>query len=312
MKVLLTGGAGFIGSHVAEAFLQAGHEVVVLDNLSSGSRENLPAQARLHQLDLGSSEVEKLFAAEKPDIVDHHAAQISVTVSARDPLADARTNALGTLNLLEACRRHPVKKLIFASTGGAIYGDTDRLPTPEDCPPQPLSPYGIHKWLGEQYLRYYAHQYGLAYTVLRYANVYGPRQNPDGEAGVVSIFVTRLLRGRPPIIFAYPGDPDGMVRDYVYVQDVARANLAAAERGEGQVINVGTGVPTTTGALYRAISRAFPGAPEPGRDAARPGDLARSLLDVRKAERLLDWRPRVGLSEGLARTTEFFRSRQGS
>jgi len=309
MKVLLTGGAGFIGSHVAEAFLQAGHEVVVLDNLSSGNRENLPAQARLYLLDLGSSEVEKVFAAERPDVVDHHAAQISVTVSARDPLLDARTNVLGMLNLLEACRRHPVKKLIFASTGGAIYGDTDRLPTPEDCPPQPLSPYGIHKWLGEQYLRYYAHQYGLSYTVLRYANVYGPRQNPDGEAGVVSIFIGRLRRGETPVIFAYPGEDDGMVRDYVYVQDVARANLAAAERGEGQIINIGTGVPTTTGALYREVSRAFPGASEPRREAARPGDLARSLLDVRRAEKLLDWRPRVGLSEGLARTAEFFRSR---
>jgi UDP-glucose 4-epimerase len=309
MKVLLTGGAGFIGSHVAEAFLQAGHEVVVLDNLSTGNRENLPAQARLYLLDLVSSEVEKVFAAERPDIVDHHAAQISVTVSARDPLLDARTNALGMLNLLEACRRHPVKKLIFASTGGAIYGETDRLPTPEDCPPQPLSPYGIHKWLGEQYLRYYAHQHGLVYTVLRYANVYGPRQNPEGEAGVVSIFINRLIRKQTPVIYSYPGQPDGMVRDYVYVQDVAHANLAAAELGQGEVVNIGTGVPTTTGALYRAIGRGFPGAPEPERGGARPGDLTRSLLDVRKAERVLEWRPRVSLDEGLARTAEFFRSR---
>jgi UDP-glucose 4-epimerase len=309
MKVLLTGGAGFIGSHVADTFLQAGHEVVVLDNLSSGNRENLPAQARLYLLDLGSSEVEKVFAAERPDIVDHHAAQISVTVSARDPLQDARTNVLGMLNLLEACRRFPVTKLIFASTGGAIYGDTDRLPTPEDFPPQPLSPYGIHKWLGEQYLRYYAHQHGLAYTVLRYANVYGPRQNPDGEAGVVSIFITRLLRGETPVLFAYPGEEDGMVRDYVYAEDVARANLAALDHGTGQTINIGTGVPTTTGALYRAIAEGFPGASEPRWDKARPGDLRRSLLDVRKAEKLLGWKPRVSLREGLARTGEFFRSR---
>ena len=309
MKVLLTGGAGFIGSHVADTFLQAGHEVVILDNLSSGNRENLPAQARLYLLDLGSSEVEKVFAAERPDIVDHHAAQISVTVSERDPLQDARTNVLGMLNLLEACRRFPVTKLIFASTGGAIYGDTDRLPTPEDFPPQPLSPYGIHKWLGEQYLRYYAHQHGLAYTVLRYANVYGPRQNPDGEAGVVSIFITRLLRGETPTLFAYPGEKDGMVRDYVYAEDVARANLAALDNGTGQTINIGTGVPTTTGALYRAITEGFPGAPEPRWDKARPGDLRRSLLDVRKAEKLLGWKPRVSLREGLARTGEFFRSR---
>ncbi len=309
MKVLLTGGAGFIGSHVADAFLRAGHEVVVLDNLSTGNRENLPAQARLYLLDLGAPELEKVFAAERPDIVDHHAAQISVTASARDPLADARTNVLGMLNLLEACRRFPVKKFIFASTGGAIYGDTDRLPTPEDHLPQPLSPYGIHKWLGEQYLRYYAHQYGLACTVLRYANVYGPRQNPDGEAGVVSIFLRLLLAGEAATLFAYPGEQEGMVRDYVYVEDVARANLEAAGKGRGETFNIGTGLPTTTGALYRAIARQFPGAPEPRREPARPGDLRRSLLDVGKAERLLGWKPRVALSEGLARTGEFFRSR---
>jgi UDP-glucose 4-epimerase len=309
MKVLITGGAGFIGSHVADAFLKAGHEVVVLDNLSSGNRENLPAQARLYLLDLGAPEVEKVFAAERPDIVDHHAAQISVTASARDPLGDARINVLALLNLLEACRRFPVKKFIFASTGGAIYGDTDRLPTPEDHPPQPLSPYGIHKWLGEQYLRYYAQQHGLACTVLRYANVYGPRQNPDGEAGVVSIFLTRLLRRETPILFAYPGEEDGMVRDYVYVEDAARANLEAVGKGAGETVNVGTGLPTTTGALYRAIAKGFPGAPEPRREPARPGEMRRSLLDVRKAERLLGWKPRVALSEGLDRTGEFFRSR---
>jgi UDP-glucose 4-epimerase len=309
MKVLITGGAGFIGSHVADAFLKAGHEVVVLDNLSSGNRENLPAQARLYLLDLGAPEVEKVFAAERPDIVDHHAAQISVTASARDPLGDARINVLALLNLLEACRRFPVKKFIFASTGGAIYGDTDRLPTPEDHPPQPLSPYGIHKWLGEQYLRYYAHQHGLSYTVLRYANVYGPRQNSEGEAGVVSIFFARLSRRETPALFAYPGEQDGMVRDYVYVEDVARANLEAAGKGDGETVNIGTGVGTTTGALYRAIAGQFQGAPEPKREPARPGDLRRSLLDVRKAERVLGWKPRVALGEGLRRTGEFFRSR---
>ena len=309
MKVLITGGAGFIGSHVADAFLKAGHEVVVLDNLSSGKRENLPAQARLYLMDLGARELSEVFAAKRPDIVDHHAAQISVTASARDPLEDARTNVLGMLNLLEACWSLPVKKFIFASTGGAIYGDTDRLPTPEDHPPQPLSPYGIHKWLGEQYLRYYAHQHGLSYTVLRYANVYGPRQNPDGEAGVVSIFFSRLLKRETPTLFAYEGEGHGMVRDYVYVEDVARANLEAAGKGTGETVNIGTGVGTTTEALYRAIAGQFPGAPEPRREPARPGDLRRSLLDVRKAERLLGWKPRVALSEGLARTGEFFRSR---
>jgi UDP-glucose 4-epimerase len=307
MKVLLTGGAGFIGSHVADAFLQAGHDVVILDNLSSGNRKNIPGQARFYLLDLSAPEVDQVFQHERPDIVDHHAAQISVTVSARDPQLDARSNVLGMLNLLEACRRHPVKKFLFASTGGAIYGETDHLPTPEDHPPRPLSPYGIHKWLGEQYLRFYNHQYGLQYTVLRYANVYGPRQNPEGEAGVISIFISQLLRGQTPTVFAYPEDRDGMIRDYVFVGDVARANVLAADRAAGEAINIGTGVPTTTGALYREISRLFPGSPEPRWDKARPGDLRVSRLDIRKAGELLGWRPTLELAEGLARTVEHFR-----
>jgi UDP-glucose 4-epimerase len=307
MKVLLTGGAGFIGSHVADAFLQAGHDVVILDNLSSGSRKNVPDEAGFYLLDLSSPELDQLFQYERPDIVDHHAAQVSVTVSARDPLLDARSNVVGMLNLLEACRRHPVKKFLFASTGGAIYGETDRLPTPEDHPPRPLSPYGIHKWLGEQYLRFYNHQYGLQYTVLRYANVYGPRQNPDGEAGVVSIFISQILRGQTPTVFAYPEDGDGMIRDYVFVGDAARANVLAADRAGGEAINIGTGVPTTTGALYREIRRLLPGSPEPRWDKARPGDLRASRLDIRKAGQLLGWRPSLELADGLARTVEHFR-----
>jgi UDP-glucose 4-epimerase len=307
MKVLLTGGAGFIGSHVADTFLEAGHDVVVLDNLSSGKRKNIPDRAGFYLLDLSAPELDRIFEYERPDIVDHHAAQISVTVSTRDPLLDARSNVVGLLNLLEACRRHPVKKFLFASTGGAIYGETDRLPTPEDHLPQPLSPYGIHKWLGEQYLRFYYRQYGLPYTVLRYANVYGPRQNPDGEAGVVSIFISQMLRGETPTVFAYPEDGDGMTRDYVFVGDVARANVLAADCAAGEAINIGTGVPTTTGALYREIQRLFPGSPEPRWDKARPGDLRVSRLDIRKAERLLGWRPSLGLAEGLARTVEHFR-----
>jgi UDP-glucose 4-epimerase len=307
MKVLLTGGAGFIGSHVADAFLQAGYDVVILDNLSSGTRKNIPGRARFYLLDLCAPELDKVFAEERPDIVDHHAAQASVTVSTRDPLLDARSNVIGLLNLLEACRRHPIQKFLFASTGGAIYGETDHLPTPEDHPPQPLSPYGIHKWLGEQYLRFYSRQHGLQYTVLRYANVYGPRQNPEGEAGVVSIFINQLLRGLTPTIFAFPEEPDGMVRDYVFVGDVAQANVLAAERAAGEALNIGTGVPTSTGALYRELRRLFPKAPEPKRARERPGDLRASRLDIRKARELLGWTPTLALGEGLARTVEHFR-----
>jgi UDP-glucose 4-epimerase len=306
MKVLITGGAGFIGSHVADAYIGAGHDVIIVDNLETGTTTNLPEKAKFYLLDIGSPELDKLFELEKPEVVNHHAAQISVTVSTRDPIQDARINALGLLNLLGTAVRHSIKKFIFVSTGGAIYGDTEKMPTPEGHPPQPISPYGIHKFLGEQYLRFYADQHGLNYTVLRYANVYGPRQNPLGEAGVVSIFINTLLKGETPTIFAYPEEPEGMLRDYVYVEDVARANLLAADRGDGELINIGTGVTTTTEALYRTIGFLFDDPPEPKRGAARPGDLHRSCLDIRKANEILAWKPSVDLKEGLSRTVKYF------
>jgi len=309
MKVLLTGGAGFIGSHAVESYLKAGYEVVVVDNLSSGKIENLPKAAKFYLLDLCSPQLDQVFELERPDIVNHHAAQISVTVSVANPQLDARVNALGLLNLLEASVRYRVRKLIFISSGGAIYGDTERMPTPEDAPTQPLSPYGIHKLLGEQYLGFFHRQYGLQYTALRYANVYGPRQNPEGEAGVVAIFIDQLLKGKTPTIYTYPQDRDGMTRDYVYVEDVARASLLASEKSAGGVFNIATGQPTTTGALYREIARQLGSSEEPGLGGARPGDLRLSCLDVRKAAQGLDWRPSVSLQEGIARTIRFFRNR---
>jgi UDP-glucose 4-epimerase len=306
MKILITGGAGFIGSHVADAYIDAGHEAVVVDNLASGKIDNLPTKAKFYLMDIGSRELDRVFELEKPDIVNHHAAQVSVTVSTRDPAGDARVNALGLLNLLEASIRHSVKKFIFISTGGAIYGDTELMPTPEEHPPQPISPYGIHKHLGEQYLRFYAQQHGLSFTVLRYANVYGPRQNPLGEAGVVAIFVNTLLKGEIPTLFAYPEEPEGMLRDYVYVEDVAGANLLATNSGTGELINIGTGIATSTASLYRAIGSFFKSPPGPKRAEARPGDLRRSCLDIRKANRILGWKPSVDLQEGLSRTVKFF------
>jgi len=306
MKVLITGGAGFIGSHVADAYIEAGHDVTILDNLATGNTKNIPEKAKFYLLDIGSRELDRLFELEKPEIVDHHAAQISVTASTRDPILDARVNALGMLNLLGTAVRHSIKKFIFSSTGGAIYGDTEDMPTPEEHPPRPISPYGIHKFLGEHYLRFYADQYGLAYTVLRYANVYGPRQNPLGEAGVVSIFITALLKGETPTVFAYPEEPEGMLRDYVYVEDVARANLQAADRGTGELINIGTGISTTTEALYRRICSFFKNPPEAKSGEARPGEMRRSCLDIRKAKEILKWEPSVDLEEGLSRTVKYF------
>jgi UDP-glucose 4-epimerase len=308
MKILLTGGAGFVGSHVARAFLAAGHQVVVVDDLSTGDRTRVPPGASFHLVDIASPELDAVVARERPDVVDHHAAQISVVASTRDPAADARTNVLGTLNVLESCRRHGVRKLIYISSGGAIYGDAPVERIPETWPPAPLSPYAIHKLTGEHYLRFYRARHGLAATSLRYANVYGPGQSPDGEAGVVAIFCTKLLRGEVPVLNAYPDDPAGMARDYVYVEDVAAANVAALERGDDGAFNIGTGTPVKTREVLEAIALLL------GKDARftpagpRPGDLRKSCLDNRRALEVLGWRPAHDLAAGLAKTVAWFQN----
>lgn len=306
MKVLLTGGAGFIGSRVAAALLAAGHRVVVVDDLSAGDRSRVPEGASFHRIDVASDELSALVAAERPDVIDHHAAQISVVASTRDPKADARTNVLGTLNVLDCARRHGVRKVIYISSGGAVYGDADVERIPETWPPAPLSPYAIHKLTGEHYLRYFRAQHGLAFTTLRYANVYGPGQDPFGEAGVVAIFCTKLLRGETPVLNAYPEEPAGMARDYVYVEDVAAANLAALDRGDDGAFNIGTGVAVRTRELLETIARLL------GRECRftaagpRPGDLRRSCLDNRRALEVLGWRPAHDLEAGLAKTVAWF------
>ncbi len=311
MKVLLTGGAGFIGSHVADAFLAAGHQVTIVDDLSSGTRANLPAGATFHLIDIGAPELQKVFELETPDVVNHHAAQISVTVSARDPVRDARVNALGLLNVLECSRQARVKKLIFISSGGAIYGEGGGEKMREDHAAEPRSPYAIHKLLGEHYVRFYAAEHGLAFTTLRYANVYGPRQNPAGEAGVVAIFISRLLKGEVPTINAFPEEPEGMARDYVYVEDVARANLLALSSAPGETLNIGTGRAVRTRELLAAICRIMGRELTYTRAGPRPGDIRHSCLDAGRAERVLSWKPAFGLEEGLARTVSWFSQRRG-
>jgi UDP-glucose 4-epimerase len=306
MKILLTGGAGFIGSHVADAYLAAGHQVVIVDDLSSGSRVNIPAGASFYLMNIGAQELERVFQIEKPDVVNHHAAQISVVVSAREPMTDARTNALGLLNVLECSRKAQVKKFIFISSGGAIYGEAAEGRLAEDHPPSPLSPYAIHKLLGEHYLRFYAAQYGLPWTALRYANVFGPRQNPYGEAGVIAIFIGKVLKGEVPVINAYPEDPEGMARDYVYVEDVARANLLALEKGTGESINIASGREVRTREVLAAICRIMARELTYTKAGPRPGDLRRSCLDNTKAARVLGWKPGFSLDEGLSRTVSFF------
>ncbi|HVG58918.1 MAG TPA: NAD-dependent epimerase/dehydratase family protein [Hyalangium sp.] len=305
MKVLVTGGAGFIGSHVCDAFLRAGHEVIALDNLSSGKRENLDPKVRLAVLDIRSPEAAELIRSERPQVLCHLAAQMDVRRSVEDPRFDADANILGMLNLLEAARVSGVQKVIFSSTGGAIYGEQDVFPAPESHPTRPVSPYGVSKASGELYLGYYKAQYGLSYVALRYANVYGPRQNPHGEAGVVAIFSQRLVAGQGCTIF---GD-GGQTRDFVFGPDVARANLLAFEKDYVGAINIGTGVETDVNRLYALLAEAA-GSNQPVVHApGKPGEQRRSCIDPSLARRVLGWEPTVGLAEGLRKTVEFFRAK---
>ncbi|HYT52214.1 MAG TPA: NAD-dependent epimerase/dehydratase family protein [Gaiellaceae bacterium] len=294
MRALVTGGAGFIGSHVVEALLARGDEVHVLDNLASGKRENVPDGATLHEADI-RSDVERVFDDVRPEACFHLAAQADVRVSVERPDYDADVNVLGTIRVLEAARRHGTK-LVFSSTGGAIYGECDG-PASEDHPRSPLAPYGTSKLAGEEYLQTYNRLYETTHVVLRYGNVFGPRQDPHGEAGVVAIFMSRLRDGERPRIFG-----DGrQTRDYVYAGDVARATLTALD-SDGGVFNVGTERETSVVELLAAIQRVTGTTVEPEFADPRPGELQRSVLDVTRAERELGWRPEHTLGQGLAET----------
>ena len=304
MKVLITGGAGFIGSHIADGVIAAGHEVVVLDNLSSGKRENVPAQATLVEADIRSEAAATLIRDGGYDAVIHQAAQIDVRKSVSDPRYDADVNLLGMLNLLEASAAGGVKRFLFASSGGACYGEQDVYPAPESHPTRPVSPYGASKAAGELYLGYYGFEKKLSWCALRYANVYGPRQDPHGEAGVVAIFTGRCLKDESCTIF---GD-GSQTRDYVYVGDVARANVLALTSDFVGPLNVGTGVETDVVQLHAGIARAT-GSRVPATFAPpRPGEQKRSCIDPARAGEVLRWKPEVSLDEGLARTAEFFRA----
>ena len=305
MKILVTGGAGFIGSNVADAYVDAGHEVIVLDDLSSGKKENVPDAARFVLCDIGSDTAEEAIRTFRPEVVNHHAAQINVRASVADPGFDAKVNILGTIRLLEACRQYGVRKFLFASSGGAGYGEQETFPADESHPLRPVSPYGAAKMSVELYLNFYRAQYGLDCTSLRYANVYGPRQDPHGEAGVVAIFCERLLKGQAAIV---NGDGE-QTRDYVYVGDTVRANVAALERGGGRAINIGTGIETSVNTLFR-ILRNLAGSPqEEIHGPAQAGEQRRSCLENLLALEELGWYPEVALEEGLARTLSFFREK---
>ncbi len=302
MKVMVTGGAGFIGSHIVDLLVEEGHRVCVVDDLSTGRLENLNPGVNFYRIGVESPELAGVVAREKPDAVIHQAACAAVPRSLEDPLYDARVNVSGTINLLEACRRAGVGKVVYASTA-AVYGRPGRLPLSEEDSTLPISPYGVSKLAAEHYMRLYGELYGLRYTVLRYANVYGPRQDASGEGGVVAVFASRLARGEQAYIF---GDGE-QSRDFVYVKDVARANLLALERGDGCTLNVGTGVPVTVNALFWALVRAFGcRGMAPAYGPPRPGDIPHSCLAPQKARAVLGWSPSVGLEEGLAETCRYY------
>jgi len=301
-KVLISGGAGFIGSHIAEAYLASGFDVVVVDNLSTGKRENLPRGVTFYEGDITSlSDMEEIFFREKPDYVNHHAAQINLRRSTEEPLFDARVNILGSISLLELSVKYRVKKFIFASTGGAIYGEVKTLPAREDMPALPLSPYGVAKRSVELYLNYYHKVQGLDFVALRYGNVYGPRQDPRGEAGVVAIFISRIIKGEPCIIFG-----DGRkTRDYIYIEDIARANLLALSASG--IYNLGTGKETSVLDLVEVLKKVS------GEDfpvvfgEERKGEIDRIALSSEKAREALGWTPSFSLEEGISHTWEWFK-----
>jgi len=306
MRILITGGAGFIGSHLVDALVDK-HEVVVIDDLSTGFKENVNKNAKLFVTDIRNrEEIFKIFRDEHPEVVFHLAAQINVRRSVKDPAMDAEINILGSLNLLEASIKFGVKKFIFSSTGGAIYGDTEIIPTPETVEARPVSPYGCAKLSIEKYLHYYYVNHGLRYTSLRYANVYGPRQNPHGEAGVVAIFLDKMIKGENPIIFG-----DGkQTRDFVYVSDVVDANLLALKHLDiVDIFNIGTGIETDINTIFKILNSFFENKYKEIHAEAMPGEQRRSCLSYEKAERILGWKPRIDIETGLRKTHEYFKKK---
>lgn len=304
MRILVTGGAGFIGSHLVDGFLREGHEVQVLDDLSSGQRSNLPASVPLHVMDIRDAKVKDLFEQYRPEVLCHHAAQLDVRKSVADPMFDAEVNIVATLRLLEYCRSTNTKRVLFASTGGAIYGEQDVFPAPDTHLERPVSPYGVAKLSVERYLHFYRVQYGFEPACMRYANVYGPRQNAHGEAGVVAIFANILLSGKTPTIYG-SGE---QTRDFVYVEDVVNANLAALKHNLVGSYNVGTGIETNVNQLYTIMTQALGTPVKASYAEGRPGEQQRSVLDAGKLNKATGWRPQTQIAEGLKKTCDFFKA----
>jgi UDP-glucose 4-epimerase len=304
MKILITGGAGFIGSHVADAYIAEGHQVVVLDDLSGGSMKNVNPNATFYKMDIRDPQIEEIFRTERFDIINHLAAQMDVRRSVADPKFDASVNVLGGLNLFENAQKFGVKRIIFSSTGGAIYGEQDYFPADESHPLRPLSPYGITKLCTEKYLFYYKAVYGIEHTILRYANVYGPRQNPHGEAGVVAIFASKMIKGEQAII-----NGDGLqTRDYVFVGDVARANVIALGCHGSRIYNIGTGVESDVNFLFRTLRDTLRPGVEEKHGPAKMGEQFRSVISSALIGREQNWCPMMELADGLRVTAEYFKN----
>lgn len=303
MKILVTGGAGFIGSHVVDLLIGAGHDVAVVDDLSTGRRSNLNPKARFYQVDIRSPEMREVFEKERPEVVDHHAAQMDVRKSVEDPLFDADVNISGSIKLAQLAMEFGTRKFIHISSGGAVYGEPVYLPCDEDHPVRPLCPYGASKYTFEMYLFMFKELYNLDYSVIRYPNVYGPRQDPNGEAGVVAIFIGQMLAGKPVTI----NGSGEQVRDFVYVGDCAKANLATLEKGSGRVYNLGYGIGTTVNQIFEGLKAITAYPYEAHHGPAKAGETFRIYLDASRAKAELDWEPTVDLQEGLRRTVEYFK-----
>ena len=302
MKILLTGGAGFIGSHVVDKYIEEGHEVVVVDNLSTGFRSNLNPKAQFYEADIcNRGAVDEIFERERPEVVNHHAAQMDVRRSVDDPVFDATTNIIGSLNLILSSVRHKIRKFIYISTGGAVYGEPQYLPVDENHPVNPESQYGVSKHTVEHYLYLYRHQSGLTFTVLRYPNVYGPRQNPKGEAGVIAIFIGKMLGGVTPTIY---GEGE-QVRDYLHVNDIVRANSLALVKGDDDFYNIGSGIGTTVNELYRLLSKLLSFRSAAKYAPPRTGELQKIYLTARKAKQNLGWEAEIPIDEGLHLTIDW-------
>jgi UDP-glucose 4-epimerase len=304
MKILVTGGAGFIGSHISDAFLATEHEVAIVDDLSSGRREQVPVGARFHRLDIRSPRLEEIFEQERPEIVCHQAARANLRESLQEPILYSDVNVLGSLNILQCCRGYQVRKVIYASTGGACYGEPRFLPVTEEHPVNPLDPYGASKHHVEHYLYVYKENFHLDYTVLRYPNVYGPRQDPFGEAGVVAIFARQMLDGDQVLING-TGEQE---RDFVYVSDVVRANVLALNRGSGEILNIGSGKGTSVNQVFAKLAKLSGYSRQPLHGSAKLGEVSKTYLDATRAKQTIGWEPKMRLEDGLATTLDFLRS----